>query len=439
MQPRWLYALSLVPIFAFGAFEVCVYANRTDAPPVDDSDLASRWTAVPEAGNGRARLLAAAGGAVEGPDFWKLAQLRQKNEWDSALARAQLAPNESVLAALDASLASAVYQPAELEWATPDSEAEDFVGKNMGRLVRLSELCAMTAIEAAWSGTNEQALDGVVRCLRWGHREAAMPGARLLDAMSASWAQTKAVSALRITLPRLRISAAESRKREAELEATRFSSALWRDVWAEEYRFMAAGMDWSVPEYEAGPIRRLLVPPEYSFQPNRTRAALAHAVREVRASLDRPCTARPSASYDEFPEFEWRRDRLERAWDDFLFEVARLRPNGVGTLGVADTVLHLAERDRDTCFAGTLPSVAQALIALRAYSLERGELPPSLDALVPDYLSRVPIDHHDGAPLRYSRDKKAVWALGVDLKDDGGEAATEPKDARAAASWRILF
>ncbi|MEZ5302167.1 MAG: hypothetical protein R3F11_16230 [Verrucomicrobiales bacterium] len=59
-------------------------------------------------------------------------------------------------------------------------------------------------------------------------------------------------------------------------------------------------------------------------------------------------------------------------------------------------------------------------LALRRHELDRGSLPDSLDALVPDYLEAVPVDPYDGKPLRYSKEGRFVYSVGIDLVDGGG-------------------
>ncbi|MFH1496193.1 MAG: hypothetical protein ABII82_00070 [Verrucomicrobiota bacterium] len=76
-------------------------------------------------------------------------------------------------------------------------------------------------------------------------------------------------------------------------------------------------------------------------------------------------------------------------------------------------------------------SATQALLAVRAYQHDHdGELPPTLDALVPDYLPAVPLDYYDREPIRYSREFRAIWSLGregeynvtsVEQEPGGGE------------------
>lgn len=60
-------------------------------------------------------------------------------------------------------------------------------------------------------------------------------------------------------------------------------------------------------------------------------------------------------------------------------------------------------------------------LALRAYKNISGELPLSLDKLVPDFLPEIPFDPFDGEHIRFDSEKGVVYSVGKDLKDDGGE------------------
>jgi len=64
----------------------------------------------------------------------------------------------------------------------------------------------------------------------------------------------------------------------------------------------------------------------------------------------------------------------------------------------------------------------KTLAAAKVYQLERGQLPETLEQLVPEYLAEVPIDPFIGEPFKYVRsdDAVTVYAVGFDLKDDGG-------------------
>jgi hypothetical protein len=63
----------------------------------------------------------------------------------------------------------------------------------------------------------------------------------------------------------------------------------------------------------------------------------------------------------------------------------------------------------------------RTILALRAYQLTHRNLPQDLSALVPEFLDEVPVDDFDGQPLRYSAERKIVYSVGKNLKDDGGD------------------
>jgi hypothetical protein len=64
--------------------------------------------------------------------------------------------------------------------------------------------------------------------------------------------------------------------------------------------------------------------------------------------------------------------------------------------------------------------------ALERYRLAKGALPEKLDALVPEFLAKVPTDVITGEPLRYRRDGErfSLWSVGWNEKDDGGLLGT---------------
>ena len=68
------------------------------------------------------------------------------------------------------------------------------------------------------------------------------------------------------------------------------------------------------------------------------------------------------------------------------------------------------------------------ILAMRRFELGKGRLPAALDELVPQYLSSVPLDPFDGAPMRWNAAKQIVYSVGSDLDDDGGKVKLHPRD-----------
>lgn len=61
-------------------------------------------------------------------------------------------------------------------------------------------------------------------------------------------------------------------------------------------------------------------------------------------------------------------------------------------------------------------------LAALAFKRDKGTLPRTLGELVPAYIDSVPADPFDGKPIRYNPEKKIIYSVGTDAKDDGGSA-----------------
>ncbi len=79
---------------------------------------------------------------------------------------------------------------------------------------------------------------------------------------------------------------------------------------------------------------------------------------------------------------------------------------------------------------------------LERYRLAHGQLPDTLDALVPQFLTNVPHDVIDGQPLRYRRtapDQFVLYSIGWNERDDGGQIAwtndKPPRQDQEQGDW----
>lgn len=88
--------------------------------------------------------------------------------------------------------------------------------------------------------------------------------------------------------------------------------------------------------------------------------------------------------------------------------------------------------------AETERSMTICAIALKRYSLRHGESPASLDALVPEFLSSVPIDYMNGKPMKYRLNADGsftLYSVGEDGKDDSGDASLPPDKGKSRNPW----
>lgn len=173
-----------------------------------------------------------------------------------------------------------------------------------------------------------------------------------------------------------------------------------------QYRFLDADMvsGWDGGHWtpDAGPVAqiarmRVLFPLVYKL--NLTIALQADVVRTELMVYDLPKAGRPKRSADAFGGRIEAGDLVRPAnvLGRFLVELDANAYEGTAL------TRHLAFSRR---------GLVEAYVALRLYHLANGELPETLDALVPEYLSAVPVDYVDRQPLRYSREFRVLWSVG---------------------------
>jgi hypothetical protein len=156
---------------------------------------------------------------------------------------------------------------------------------------------------------------------------------------------------------------------------------------------------------------RYLVMVPYCFKPKMTAGLFAPYYRHLIGNADRTYVGM-SLNYPGRPK-----DPLKVLDKAEMF----INPNSIGKIMFFLRVLAF---DVSTLKKYQLEASVAALrmkIALRLYEQKHGRLPDDLKALIPDLLKEIPRDPYDGQPFRYSKTERKVWAVGRDLKDDGGK------------------
>ncbi len=99
------------------------------------------------------------------------------------------------------------------------------------------------------------------------------------------------------------------------------------------------------------------------------------------------------------------------------------RPNAIGKEILAGSVPVIAQRVSErmltTQTAYHMMDVALAIAQWQAASGDPG-LPPTLDALAPDFLGSTPLDPFSGKPFGYDAARGVLWSVGADGVDTGG-------------------
>jgi hypothetical protein len=106
---------------------------------------------------------------------------------------------------------------------------------------------------------------------------------------------------------------------------------------------------------------------------------------------------------------------------------------------LSDSVITLSGCLRKVMNIETLRSLTITAIALKRYQLKHGDYPPDLTALVPEFISAVPLDPVDGQPLRYRRNADGtflLYSVGENGVDDGGDPSLEKGVTGSNFNWQ---
>ena len=84
---------------------------------------------------------------------------------------------------------------------------------------------------------------------------------------------------------------------------------------------------------------------------------------------------------------------------------------------------------------------ARIAMAVERFRLDHKQFPASLEQLVPVYMDKVPADPFDQQPMRYrvTAEKIAIYSVGEDLKDDGGDIGPRTERNKQRKDWGFLL
>lgn len=324
--------------------------------------------------------------------------------WDDVLATRLLAGTDQLWPELAQALSAPENQaPQILSYADLLPE--------VGAIRRLARLAALHAQQLAINGSQIESLELTENIVRLGHSLETSQGSILTwltgraigkiarDAihtieLTVGYDDTSARRLIEIlgTYPPNRDGLIDAYKVEFQV-FTNELERLYRSTNQERYDLMG---DSQLPKFLGfGPMLPL------TFKLNKTKRIYADHLRVIIALADEP-TIR---------EIE-RTQATERLLSDIRVTPYRLE-NTVGRIFVSIIVPVYRSVLKTQSQSLSDLSATQALLAVRAYQRDHdGQLPATLDALVPAYLPAVPLDYYDREPIRYSREFRAIWSLG---------------------------
>jgi hypothetical protein len=397
-----------------------------DAPPPDDADLRLPYLAIPEQENGFT-YFSAAGEEMIWPDrqesdTWDA--ILDGETWDAEFAAAFLARNGRWNELIAQGLACARCQVPELRRL---NDVQSYLA-DWRRAARLSSVRALYLMR---TGREKEAFDECLQTVRFGRR--------IQDCRGGLSTYLVGIAVERMATERLRALLSETDLRGEQLReyverlddgsshASGLANAYRIDyvIWCRMLDDLAAGRPL-IPEDRArryGLWERLKR--RFILKPNRTKRLIADFARHLIAQVGKPYV------------------EIEPAELPMPEEMTPLRlllcgnGGGLTAIWLFEQAWHYALAVK--CRAESSIAATRILIALRCYKLEHGELPETLEALVPEYFEAVPLDDFDGKPMKYSRDKHVVYAVGTDLTDNGGIAENDREDALPADGYDLIY
>jgi len=135
----------------------------------------------------------------------------------------------------------------------------------------------------------------------------------------------------------------------------------------------------------------------FSYKPNKTKKLMTDFYRDVINKINKDCHEIKNETYKpkEFP-LKTKMLFIGNALGKNLYEKK-----------VSNAYLLLEIKCSEVLYI----EAVKTLLALKAYKIDKGELPESLEALVPEYLIVLPKDPFDGKTLKYSPKEKIIYSI----------------------------
>ena len=354
-----------------------------------------------------------------------LDRIAEGEVWDDALVDEVLAHNGETFALIEKALACPHFQVPPVLWIdTPVPELFDWLS--------LMKLQAVRAWAFFKCGREKQAFDEALSIVRVGHTIQGDKGG-MMHYLVGNMGKNSGLDVMRQMLSATVLDSGQLKGCAEALLAYDSGGETLAETYRADFQLcikavehflnsrMASNGSGHVSGEEQGEVpptvrellRRSWATAGLAFKPNETRRLFAEAFRTAIENVPRP--------YAEVQE-------IERPWVPHRSLVRNILSANIGGKMLCAILLPAVNSViEEKVRAETDLAVTRALLAMKAFKVEKGRLPETLGELVPEYLDAVPLDDFDGKPLRYNAEKKVIYSVGKDLVDDGGMTKEEQK------------
>ncbi|MDH3670027.1 MAG: hypothetical protein OES46_02545 [Gammaproteobacteria bacterium] len=394
---------------------VWVLANSVDAPEAEDADLMVASFGLPDGENAYAYLE-----KIEeklkleknDSDVDKTRKLLREGPKNFTVAKQQLLDKNKQ--ALTAWRRTMDMNKLEFPRIDPYTYAPTV---NYVPYVHIARLASLQAAYYLSQGDKTSALREALRIVDFGSFIQGGRKAYLMGYVIGQAIQTIGLHRIQAIIASVEITPLEGRRIIKRLEHQNARNSAFSRVWKDEYDTQLQLIENMLA---ANPVAgdTFLVSIQrmpYFLHPNRTRSIAAQEYRALSQQAIRPCNEMQFSQEQYVPWYEW------------------FRPNGTGRVAFA----YLGSSNYESyfmrkCLVNFYFSATQTLVGLKAHRSRNGTLPNTLNELVPVYLLYVPSDDFDARPIRYSKQRKWLYSVGSNYKDEGGKLSAVRTDLRCS-------
>lgn len=409
--------LGILGFLIFGIIASFTFFNvflGRDEPPPDDSDLWLPAIEIPKEENAFYDFIEATEKIYwpEGKSELVFKIIKGK-EWDEGFVKEILEKNEKAFSYLDKTLTHPRFQLPELQ--NPEKYSVYMPLRSMGNWRTLGRLVSLESLYLFKKGKERESFNESLKIIKLGQMIEDSPRPSVIQYLVGMAIREIGLTRMRTLIPETNLSANELKFYQKELDQFKRKGEGLITILKGEYISVVNTFDQMTKSGEKEDILgrtaplylRLMDKLSYYFKPNQTKRFFAeHFRNEIKLISNK--------NYKETKEYQYK-----YLIPSSFFKIL-VTENLIGKIIYETSAVSLSgvkqkEYLGDFSIIGT-----QLLMAIKAYQIENGELPNSLDELVLEYILELPKDPFNRELIRYSSEKKIIYSVGSDLEDSGG-------------------
>ena len=421
----YLFAIIAMPlILGFTILQGLMLITH-DIPKPDDSDLQLSAINIPEEQNSYYVLM-----EVKDKVYWPQEEI-DKNGINDELSNKILQNNEQAMNAFERAVALPIFQQPELE--NPKNYEASLVLQSTIFIRNLAKANALKASLLFKQGREKEAFDQSLKTIKMGQIVQDGQGS-LMNYLTGLAIKEIGLKNLRSLIPNSHLPSSDLLYYINELNKYEESKLALQKTLKVDYIMIINSQEEEINKVFRGEklaedneifkdIPPFAIRSFYYYKPNKTRLLFMETYRNFLSN----------AGKKDYAEVIHKEDNRPTT----LFVI--FSENAIGKIlsniiGVSFDSLFTKRFEENFSVKAT-----QLLLALKAYEQDTGNLPSSLQDLIPDYIPELIQDPFDGKIIRYSLDKKEIYSTGEDLIDNGGSISESDWSQGDDVGFKINF